>query len=44
MSGGIAYVFDEDGDFARVRCNRAGVDLDPIFEADDMPAASSADQ
>jgi glutamate synthase (NADPH) large chain len=36
MSGGIAYVFDEDGDFARVRCNRAGVDLDPIFETNDI--------
>jgi len=36
MSGGIAYVFDEDGDFARIRCNRAGVDLDPIFEAGDI--------
>jgi len=36
MSGGIAYVFDEDGDFARVRCNRAGIDLDPIFEPEDV--------
>jgi glutamate synthase (NADPH/NADH) large chain len=36
MSGGIAYVFDEDGDFARVRCNLAGVDLDPIFEGEDV--------
>ncbi len=33
MSGGIAYVFDPSGDFVRVRCNRAGVDLEPIFEA-----------
>jgi glutamate synthase domain-containing protein 3 len=36
MSGGIAYVFDENGDFARLRCNRAGVDLDPILERDDI--------
>ena len=36
MSGGIAYVLDEGGDFARVRCNRAGVDLDPIFEPEDI--------
>ena len=36
MSGGIAYVFDEDGDFARIRCNLAGVDLDPILENDDI--------
>ncbi|MFL6353511.1 MAG: glutamate synthase large subunit, partial [Bryobacteraceae bacterium] len=35
MSGGIAYVFDDSGDFARVHCNRAGVDLDPIFEPQD---------
>jgi glutamate synthase (NADPH) large chain len=36
MSGGIAYVFDDDGDFARIRCNLAGVDLDPVFEGDDI--------
>jgi glutamate synthase domain-containing protein 3 len=36
MSGGIAYVFDPTGDFARVRCNRSGVDLEPIFEAADI--------
>ena len=28
MSGGVAYVLDEDGDFA-VRCNKGMVDLDP---------------
>src|SRR5262249_7168835 len=27
MSGGIAYVLDEKGDFAEKRCNLAGVDL-----------------
>ncbi|MBI3680990.1 MAG: glutamate synthase large subunit [Acidobacteria bacterium] len=36
MSGGIAYVLDEDGEFARVRCNRAGVDLDPV-DIEDIP-------
>ncbi|MGI8961837.1 MAG: glutamate synthase large subunit [Bryobacteraceae bacterium] len=36
MSGGIAYVFDEDGDFTSVRCNQAGVDLDPVFESEDI--------
>ncbi len=36
MSGGIAYVLDPDGDFVRVRCNRAGVDLEPLFERDDF--------
>ncbi len=29
MSGGVAYVLDEDGDFER-RCNLAMVDLEPI--------------
>jgi glutamate synthase (NADPH) large chain len=35
MSGGIAYVFDPSGDFVRVRCNRAAVDLEPIREPED---------
>ncbi|MGA3235148.1 MAG: glutamate synthase large subunit, partial [Bryobacteraceae bacterium] len=30
MSGGIAYVLDEIGDFAVKRCNTASVDLDPV--------------
>jgi len=34
MSGGIAYVLDERGDFGEKRCNTAGVDLDPIDEKD----------
>jgi glutamate synthase domain-containing protein 2/glutamate synthase domain-containing protein 1/glutamate synthase domain-containing protein 3 len=34
MSGGIAYVLDELGDFAAKRCNPAGVDLDPLTEQD----------
>ncbi len=34
MSGGIAYVLDEDGRFAAVQCNRAMVDLDPVDETD----------
>ncbi|MGH7785569.1 MAG: glutamate synthase large subunit [Candidatus Binatia bacterium] len=33
MSGGVAYVLDEDGDFA-VRCNKGMVDLDPLDERD----------
>jgi glutamate synthase domain-containing protein 3 len=36
MSGGIAYVFDRKGEFARVRCNQAGVDLEPLFEREDL--------
>jgi glutamate synthase domain-containing protein 2/glutamate synthase domain-containing protein 1/glutamate synthase domain-containing protein 3 len=30
MSGGIAYVLDEPGDFAEKRCNTAAVDLEPV--------------
>jgi glutamate synthase domain-containing protein 3 len=30
MSGGVAYVLDEEGDFAAKRCNTAGVDLEPV--------------
>jgi glutamate synthase domain-containing protein 3 len=32
MSGGIAYVLDEIGDFAAKRCNTAGVDLEPAAD------------
>lgn len=35
MSGGIAYVLDEDGTFAN-RCNLAMVDLEPVPEEDDL--------
>jgi len=34
MSGGIAYVLDEKGDFADKRCNVAGVDLEPVGDED----------
>jgi len=34
MSGGIAYVLDEEGDFER-RCNLAMVELEPIKAEDD---------
>ena len=36
MSGGIAYVFDEDGDFAERHCNQNSVDLDPVIEPADV--------
>src|SRR5207249_3098993 len=36
MSGGIAYVLDEKGDFAEKRCNLAGVDLEPVMDAGDI--------
>ncbi|MCP1537716.1 glutamate synthase large subunit [Methylorubrum extorquens] len=35
MSGGIAYVLDEDGSF-RDRCNLSMVDLEPVEEEDDL--------
>jgi glutamate synthase (NADPH/NADH) large chain len=35
MSGGIAYVFDVDGDFKR-RCNLGMVELAPLEQADDI--------
>jgi glutamate synthase (NADPH) large chain len=35
MSGGVAYVLDEEGDFA-MRCNMAMVELEPVPEEDDM--------
>ncbi|HTN65105.1 MAG TPA: glutamate synthase-related protein, partial [Burkholderiaceae bacterium] len=38
MSGGIAYVYDPDGDFAS-RCNLAMVDLQPVPAAAEQEAA-----
>jgi glutamate synthase domain-containing protein 3 len=35
MSGGIAYVLDERGDFAERRCNRAAVDLEAVPAEDE---------
>jgi len=36
MNGGIAFVLDETGEFARARCNRTSVDLDPVVEPADV--------
>ena len=36
MSGGIAYVLDEQGEFAGFRCNKASVDLEPVFDPSDQ--------
>jgi glutamate synthase domain-containing protein 2/glutamate synthase domain-containing protein 1/glutamate synthase domain-containing protein 3 len=36
MSGGIAYVYDDAGDFAARRCNKASVDLEPIEHEEDI--------
>ena len=37
MSGGVAYVLDEAGDFP-IRCNQGMVDLDPFKEKEDIEA------
>jgi glutamate synthase domain-containing protein 3 len=36
MTGGIAYVFDQSGEFAAASCNRADVDLEPVMETKDV--------
>jgi len=36
MSGGIAYVYDEDGQFRANLCNQASVDLDPVESQEDL--------
>ncbi len=35
MTGGIAYVLDETGDFAAGKCNRSGVDLEAVSGKED---------
>ena len=36
MTGGIAYVLDEHGEFSNVLCNKSSVDLEPIFDPADQ--------
>jgi glutamate synthase domain-containing protein 3 len=36
MTGGIAFVLDETGEFATVRCNRASVELGPVEDDADV--------
>jgi glutamate synthase domain-containing protein 3 len=36
MSGGIAYVLDEKGTFAKESCNKASVDLEQVFDPQDQ--------
>jgi len=36
MSGGIAYVYDDHGDFESRRCNKASVDLEPLVLGEDV--------
>ena len=40
MSGGFAYILDEDGDFRR-RCNLGMVDLEPVAEQEDVASLHS---
>jgi len=35
MSGGLAYVLDEAGDF-KSRCNEGMVDLEPVVDTEDV--------
>ncbi|MFN0183388.1 MAG: glutamate synthase-related protein [Aquabacterium sp.] len=41
MSGGVAYVYDDDGQFAR-RCNTAMVALEKVVAAEEQSGASAA--
>jgi glutamate synthase (NADPH/NADH) large chain len=41
MTGGIAYVLDETGEFATVRCNQASVDLEPLALEEDIGTVQS---
>ena len=36
MSGGVAYVFDEHGEFTDKRCNLDSVDLEPLLDVGDV--------
>ena len=36
MSGGIAYVLDETGQFSAYRCNKTSVDLEQVFDPADQ--------
>ena len=36
MSGGIAYVYDDQGDFSTRRSNKSSVDLEPLVELADV--------
>ena len=41
MSGGIAYVYDDQGDFPTRRCNTASVDLEALELAEDVALVQS---
>jgi glutamate synthase domain-containing protein 3 len=41
MTGGIAYVLDQTGEFATECCNRVDVDLEPVTDAKDIEMVHS---
>jgi glutamate synthase domain-containing protein 3 len=41
MTGGVAFVLDETGEFAGVLCNQASVDLEPVNDPADMQALAN---
>jgi glutamate synthase (NADPH) large chain len=41
MSGGRAFVYDDQGDFSTRRCNRASVDLEPLVTDEDVAEVRS---
>ena len=41
MSGGLAFVLDEENDFADQRCNPASVDLERVFDPEDQATLRS---
>jgi glutamate synthase (NADPH) large chain len=36
MSGGLAYVLDETGEFSHNQCNKTSVDLEQVFDPGDQ--------
>jgi len=36
MTGGLAYVLDDTGEFVATRCNKSGVDLEPVVDPQDV--------
>ena len=41
MTGGVAYVLDETGEFPQVRCNRSSVDLELVTDPRDAELIQS---
>jgi glutamate synthase domain-containing protein 3 len=41
MTGGIAFVLDETGEFTTKLCNRSGVDVEPVTGPADMQAVEN---